>query len=80
MNAQDIPAVVEEIWHGVLDAPDDGSDRTFFEMNGQSVSALRIISRIEERLGISIDMEELFGDPTLEEFIRTVENKANHDG
>ncbi|SDI19072.1 phosphopantetheine-binding protein [Nonomuraea jiangxiensis] len=63
---------VEEIWRYVLRMPQDQEDATFFELQGQSVSAIRIASRIEDELGIRIDAGSLFENPSMKEFIWSV--------
>ncbi|MDU0292794.1 phosphopantetheine-binding protein [Saccharothrix longispora] len=74
------PAVAEEhvaqIWKEVLGAPDAPPEATFFELGGQSISAVRIAARIEEEIGVSVDIGDLFEDPDLTTFIRDVLAKA----
>ena len=60
---------VKVIWNDVLDPPDELPGRTFLELNGQSIAALRIVSRIQDQLGIDVDVEALFDDPSLDAFI-----------
>lgn len=70
------PAVAREriaaIWQDVLRMPDGRQDATFFELQGQSVSAVRIAARIEDDLGIVIDVGILFEDPDLDTFVSKV--------
>jgi len=63
---------VSRIWNDVLGLPDGPAEGTFFELRGQSISAVRIAARIEDELGISIDIGDLFEDPDLETFVRVV--------
>jgi acyl carrier protein len=63
---------VEAIWRDVLGAPQDRPDATFFDLQGQSISAVRIITRIEDELGVSVDVGLLFEDPDLATFTRAV--------
>ncbi|GAT67110.1 phosphopantetheine-binding protein [Planomonospora sp. ID91781] len=74
--APEIERRVERIWKDVLGVPEIPSDATFFELGGQSVSAVRIIARIEEELGVVIDMGDLFEDPDLVTFARDVAARA----
>lgn len=67
---------VEEIWRDVLGMRDAPPSATFFELQGQSVSAVRIAARIEDELGISIDIGALFEDPSLEAFVADVVARA----
>ncbi len=76
------PAVVREriaaIWQDVLRMPADRQDATFFELQGQSVSAVRIAARIEDELGIVIDVGILFEDPDLDTFVSKVMADSTH--
>ncbi|GIH94840.1 acyl carrier protein [Planobispora siamensis] len=64
---------VGEIWRHVLDVPDGMEDATFFDLEGESISAVRLVSRIEEECGISIEVGDIFeNDPDLTALITTV--------
>ena len=67
---------VEEIWRDVLGMPEGRADATFFELQGQSISAVRIVTRIEDELGIGVDVGSLFEDPDLTAFTRSVMAKS----
>jgi peptidyl carrier protein len=63
---------VEKIWQDVLNMPEGRTDLTFFDLQGQSISAVRIVARIEDELGIAVDVGILFDDPDLTAFTRAV--------
>ncbi|MEV4483210.1 phosphopantetheine-binding protein [Micromonospora coxensis] len=63
---------VEAIWRDVLHMPQDRPDATFFELQGQSISAVRIVTRIEDELGVVVDVGLLFEDPDLTTFTAAV--------
>jgi hypothetical protein len=67
---------VEEIWNDVLEVSPDEAGATFFELGGQGISALRIVSRIGGDLGISVEVGEVFEYPSLEAFVRHVLTRA----
>lgn len=70
---------VEKIWRDVLQIPSGHEDETFFELNGESISANRLSSRVEGELGIWIEVGDIFEeDPDLAGFIRTVVEKAGN--
>lgn len=71
---------VETIWTEVLDAPADSGSTTFFELGGQSISAVRITARIEDEIGVRIDMGDLFEDPDLATFQQQVLAKLSRPG
>ncbi|GFH39258.1 acyl carrier protein [Streptomyces pacificus] len=65
---------VRRIWTEVLgDAPGNGAGATFFESGGESITATRLVIRIEEELGAEIEVGDIFEeDPTLESLVRLV--------
>ncbi|MEU9891646.1 phosphopantetheine-binding protein [Sphaerisporangium sp. NPDC051017] len=66
LSFSQIEEKVREIWRYVLDVPDDMADATFFDLEGESISAIRIVSRIEDELGVEIEVGDLFEeDPNL---------------
>ncbi|WP_433241125.1 phosphopantetheine-binding protein [Streptosporangium sp. CA-135522] len=67
---------VEEIWRTVLDSSAEEPNATFFELGGRAISALRIVARIENELGIKVDVGDLFEHPGLDTFVRHVMAKA----
>lgn len=65
----------KEIWNEVLEA--DESSATFFELNGDSISAIRLTTRIEEELDVVLDIGEIFEeDPDLATLISWIVEKA----
>ena len=63
---------VEQIWRDILGMRTGQEDHTFFDLRGQSISAVRIVARIEDELGIAVDVGSLFEDPDLATFTRVV--------
>lgn len=74
-----VEAQVERIWRDVLGAPQDRPDLTFFQLQGQSISAVRIATRISDELGISVDVGILFEDPDLSAFTRALIAQTNSE-
>ncbi|BCB74057.1 hypothetical protein GCM10022251_11390 [Phytohabitans flavus] len=72
LSSSAVEKSVEEIWRSVLRMPEGRQDATFLELQGQSISAVRIIARIEDELGIQVDVGILFDDPDLATFTRAV--------
>jgi acyl carrier protein len=79
LRLADIAQQVEKIWQDILRAPHGSRDATFFELQGQSISAVRIIARIEDELGIGVDVGILFDDPDLYTFTHEVLSQADQD-
>ena len=68
----EIERQVTEIWRDVLGARSDQDDATFFELSGQSIAAVRIAARVEDEVGVQVDIGDLFEDPDLPEFVALV--------
>jgi acyl carrier protein len=68
----DIAQRVAAIWTGVLGPDSDRPGATFFELNGQSIAAVQIAAAVEEQLGVSLDIGDLFEDPDLETLTRDI--------
>jgi acyl carrier protein len=78
MDIATIKATTAQIWNEVLDVQEGQESATFFELKGQSITAVQIATRIEDELGIWVDVGDLFEDPDLETFVSDV--VAKHDG
>ena len=63
---------IARIWKDILHVPEGQADATFFELQGQSISAVRIAARIEDELDLVVDVGILFEDPNLETFTSRV--------
>ncbi|MEU1969593.1 phosphopantetheine-binding protein [Micromonospora sediminicola] len=71
-----IRSKAEQIWRDVLNDDRSRPEATFFELRGQSITAVQMVTRLEEELGVWIDVGDLFEDPTLDSFVRDVVTKA----
>ncbi|MGH3737824.1 MAG: acyl carrier protein [Micromonosporaceae bacterium] len=71
MNDDDIRGAVRTIWAQVLGVPRTG-DATFFTLGGHSIAAFQILAKIEDRYGVALEVDELFDDPTADQFADTV--------
>jgi acyl carrier protein len=71
---------VATIWAEVIGSP-DGRGTTFFELRGDSMSAIRLVSRIEDELGIQLEVADIFDDdPDSAAFVQHVVAKAGGAG
>jgi acyl carrier protein len=61
-SPQEIEDRVRKIWAEVLKAGEGEEDATFFELQGQSISAARIVARVEDEFGVAVDIALLFRD------------------
>ncbi|MEV7966108.1 phosphopantetheine-binding protein [Sphaerisporangium sp. NPDC088356] len=67
---------VEEIWKDVLGVSAGETNATFSELGGRGMSALRIVARIENELGVRVEVGDLFDHQRLDAFVRHVMTKA----
>lgn len=80
LDRAEIERKVTEIWRDVLGARPGQDEATFFELSGQSIAAVRITARVEDELGVLVDIGELFEDPDLPGFVDVVLGKAEDEG
>jgi non-ribosomal peptide synthetase component F len=56
---------VAQVWEEILGVEGVGRESNFFELNGHSLLAIRLSSRLAERLGLEVPLRVLFESPTL---------------
>jgi len=56
---------VVQIWVDVLRIPEVGVHDDFFELGGNSLAAVQIISRVNSALALALPVRDLFDDPTV---------------
>jgi aryl carrier-like protein len=61
------------IWREVLRAPRVGRHDSFFALGGNSLAAVRLLSRVRARLGADLSVPDLFRAPTLSAMAEAVE-------
>ncbi|HEX6373282.1 MAG TPA: amino acid adenylation domain-containing protein [Longimicrobium sp.] len=64
--------MVAGIWAEVLRVERVGRHDDFFALGGHSLSAVRVISRVRQELGVDIALRELFTWPVLKDFAQVV--------
>jgi acyl carrier protein len=60
IDPEAISSVVAKEWCGVLEVPTVSREDEFFALGGDSLRAVELMSRVENRLGIAFPMEALF--------------------
>jgi len=63
-----------EIWRDVLGRPDLGVSDRFFDVGGDSLRAIQILTRIRAELNITLTLETLFARPTVAELALVLAN------
>jgi amino acid adenylation domain-containing protein len=56
---------LRELWAEVLEMPEADLDDDFFELGGDSLSAVQLLSRVYERFLVNISLTEFFNGPTI---------------
>ena len=68
-----------EVWQEVLGREDVGVRDNFFEVGGHSLSAMRAVSRIQQRLRARVELREFFARPTVEAMAQLVASSQPAD-
>lgn len=64
---------VAEILSEVLDVPRVGLDDDFLELGGDSLRAIEVANRLEERAGLVVSLEDLFDAATVRNLVTAAE-------
>jgi acyl carrier protein len=72
MNAETIKKTVTAIWIEMLQITGAETEADFFEVGGDSITAIRLVMRIEQDTGIKISMAAIFEYLTLELLIKNL--------
>ena len=67
------------MWADVLGAPIEGDNPSFFEVGGESITAMTLIFRVQEAFGVTLDVGNLFEAPNLKDFSRAGCTPTAHD-
>lgn len=70
-----VAEIIEGIWCEVLKMDGVEHDVDFFEIGGHSLNGTQVINRIEERLGVELDLEDLFDYGDISSFANLVEER-----
>lgn len=63
---------VAAVWSEVLGAPVNRRAADFFALGGHSILVVRVISRLEQQLGVRIGLRRLFEQSRLDDFVRAI--------
>jgi amino acid adenylation domain-containing protein len=73
----DIEKALKEIWSSVLKIEDLGTNDDFFELGGNSLSGMSIISLIQARFSVNLSIRKLFDFPTIYTLAKEIENEMD---
>jgi amino acid adenylation domain-containing protein len=62
-----------QIWSEVLDRKDISRDGDFFALGGHSLNAMRVVTRVNGRFGVSLQVRTLFERPVLSQLAAAIE-------
>jgi aspartate racemase len=65
------------IWESVLDKRGIGVDDNFWELGGQSLTALRLVRRIEKQFGRTLPINTLLHVPTIEDMAKLLQQSGH---
>ena len=69
----DVEQKLLEIWCEVLERESIGTTENFFDIGGNSLSAMRVAARIPRSLGVDFPVTELFQSPTIESLAMAIQ-------
>lgn len=65
-----------EIWHDVLGVEVSDPRVSFFDLHGDSLLAIKMLSRVRERLGVALTPHALISNPTIGDLTRLLQGQA----
>ncbi|HEY1353937.1 MAG TPA: amino acid adenylation domain-containing protein [Ktedonobacteraceae bacterium] len=69
----ELEASLVEIWEQILGVHTIGMRDNFFDLGGHSLKATQVMARVQQLLGVSVPLSQLFGDPTVAGLARAIE-------
>ncbi|PWB82121.1 MAG: non-ribosomal peptide synthetase, partial [Methylocystaceae bacterium] len=72
-----VAALMKEIWREVLSLEQIHDDDDFFELGGNSLSAIQVIARVQQVLGQEMPVASIFEAAVFRDFVRAVESEVN---
>ncbi|GHF94804.1 MULTISPECIES: non-ribosomal peptide synthetase [Amycolatopsis] len=63
------------IWSELLTLEEVGVHESFFALGGDSITALRLVSRVRRAFGVEVSPRDLFDAPTIGELAETVQDR-----
>lgn len=70
--------IITKIWGEILERDRIGVLDDFFELGGESLSAIRVVSRIHDSLGVNIPLRTIFDLPTVSALSESIHNALAH--
>lgn len=64
------------IWEQVLSLQDIGTNYNFFEIGGNSINSLKVISEIQKEFDVNVSLGELFANPTIAALANSIQTES----
>jgi acyl transferase domain-containing protein/acyl carrier protein len=68
----ELEEAVAGLWHGLLGGGQIGAYDNFYQLGGQSLLATQVASRVRERFGVEVPLDELLAGPTVAEMAAAI--------
>jgi acyl transferase domain-containing protein len=75
----EIEEVLAKVWEKTLDSNPIGINDDFFQMGGDSIKAIQLISRARAK-GYSFEVDHLYKNPTIKQLVKFVEQQHTKHG
>lgn len=75
----DTEVELARIWKDLLDVERVGIHDNFFELGGHSLTAIQLVSRLNKRFHIQIDVQKIFAYPTIKELCHILPLEQLHE-
>lgn len=71
-------ARLTEIWENLLNVRPIGPDQSYFELGGDSLFAVQLLTQIEQEFGIRLPLASFFDAPTVRELAQIIVTTDDH--
>ncbi|WP_040496710.1 non-ribosomal peptide synthetase, partial [Fulvivirga imtechensis] len=72
----ELELTIAKIWKDVLGVSEIGVHNNFFDLGGNSIKAIQIISRLQKEQNVKIEVRDLFINPTLAKLSEVIEQST----
>ncbi len=72
-----VEAIVADAWADILELPRVGRDENVFELGANSLSAIRVLGRLADRLSVALPLRAVFEEPTVAALARRIAGATN---
>lgn len=79
LATNDTQRLLAKIWAETLEVDTLGITQSFFAMGGNSLIAMRVLSRVQDQFGIRLSLNSIFEKPTIEAFSTLLSPQAGND-